>query len=360
MSKLGNHKLITKIKSNGKVFTRGLTFLPPLLGVIIFTYLVKYSGFNSVPKRIPVYQGLTAYFSLILLGFTYIKNRYNVFGKKIIPIIIVIILFPISFYAFNAADITFILLFVFIQFFTFAINYIALIKGNVNNYLLLGCFNSVVLPFCLAVNDFSLFVICMVLLVLFVCLFIPIKNKLGLFSYSENGVNIVKSFLLQSPLIILPFFDFKIAELIGAEKYSNYVLLFKYINGFIAVMFSYKQLNLTFSGDLLKKQMIVYQMIVILAVLIICSTFGNNYVFALSIALFSYGINLSSLLIRKALLDGVPLRFTIIGLASVLAYILLIYNCGVLISTTNSAFITFMFMASFITALSVNGVRSKT
>jgi len=347
------------IKIDPRLFTRALTFLPPILGIVIFTYLVKYSGFESVPIRIPIFQGLTAYFSLILLGFTYIKNRQNIFGIKIIPLLAFIIIFPTVFYTYNGIGIIFTLLFVLIQSFSLIIAYISIIKGNINNYLLLGCINSIVLPLCLAFNELFLLLICICLLILLLYILLPLRTKLGSFDYSGSGLNAVKSILLQSPLIILPFFDFKIAELIGLEKYSNYVLIFKYINGFIVLLYSYKQLNLTFSGVLSKKKIIVYQLLAILITLIICSNFESYFLFAVSIALFSYGINLCSLLIRKALLDGISFLLSIIGLISVFLYVLLIYEFGKIIIITNSAFIVFMYISSFTTALFINILNKK-
>lgn len=348
-----------KLKTNNKLYTRALTYMPPILGVVVFTYIIKYSGFESVPKRIPFYQGATAYFSLILLGFTYIKNRQNIFGTKIIPLLVIILIIPIVIYTYKSVDITFTILFIFIQFFTSIIIYITIIKGSMNKYLILGCFNSIVLPVCLAVNELFLLLICVGLLILFLYLLLPLRHKLGSFNYSENGLDVIKSIFLQSPLIILPFFDFKIAELIGIEKYSNYVLIFKYINGFIVLLFSYKQLNLTFSNDLTKKHRIVYQLISVLILLIICSIFNNYYIFAFAIALFSYGINLSSLLIRKALLDGTSFYLSTIGLISVFLYILLIYKFGKVITISNSAFIIFMFLSSLMPALYTYIIPSK-
>ena len=53
------------IKIDDNLIVRGLTFLPPLVGIIIFTYILKFSGFEQVQLRLPLFQGLTSYFSLV-------------------------------------------------------------------------------------------------------------------------------------------------------------------------------------------------------------------------------------------------------------------------------------------------------
>ncbi|MDP3946422.1 MAG: hypothetical protein Q8Q51_11055 [Lutibacter sp.] len=336
---------------NSKLFTRALTFLPPILGIFVFTYILKYSGYESILIRISTFQGVIAYFSLILLGFTYVKHRQDILGIKIIPILIFMVLFPVLFYIYQGADALFTTLFVLIQFFTLIIVYIMIIKGSIIKYLLLGSFNSIFMPFCLILNELVLLFICIGLLILVVFIFLSFRDNLRGFNYSENGINFIKSILLQSPLIILPFFDYRIAELISVEKYSNYVLIYKYINGFISVIFSYKQLNLSFSGHLIKKQLIIYQLIAIFFLLLICSWFESYYMLMISVALYSFGINLSSLFIRKALLDGILLRLSFIGIISVFLYIILIYKFGGLITIANNSFIILMFFSSFITAI---------
>jgi len=336
---------------NRKLFTKILTFIPPVFGICVFSYIVKYSGYESILIRIPTFQGIIAYFSLILLGFTYVKKRQDIFGIKIIPILIIMVLFPILFYIYQGSDAFFTILFTLIQFFMLIITYVMIIKGSVIKYLLLAFFNSIFIPFCLILNVLVLSLICLSLLIFVFYLLLSIRKNLGEFNYAESGLNFVKSLLLQSPLIILPFFDFRIAELIGVEKYSDYVLIYKYINGFITVIFSYKQLNLSFSGNLEKKHLIVYQLIAIFLLLIICSWFESFYMVMVSIALYSFGINLSSLFIRKALLDGILFSHSIIGIISVLLYVLLIYKLGGLITITNSSFIIFMFLSAFITAI---------
>jgi len=339
------------IKIDKKLITRLLTILPPLLGVVLFTYIIKYSGIKAVPLRIPLFQGLSAYFSLILLGFTYIKNRQNVIGYKIVIILFLIMLFPILFYVYNGLKLDITVIFVVLQFFASIILYLTIVRGKMIQYLLFACVNSIVMPLSLALNEIALVILCFCLIIIFIYLFLYNRHKFGHFNFEDSGLNVIKSIFFQSPLIILPFFDFKIAEIIGRESYSNYVLYYKYINGIIVLLFSYKQLNLTFSGELSKKKRIIFELIFILFALFFCILLGNIYSLLISIALYSIGVNLCSLLIRNALLSGVPFYYTLIGFFSTIIYSITIFNCGSFISLSNSLFIVLMFISTLIPAL---------
>ena len=79
----------------------------------------------------------------------------------------------------------------------------------------------------------------------------------------------MKSIFLHSPFILLPFFDFVIQSAIGSKQYGDYVLLNKYLNGGITLLFSYKQLNLMFSGDLKKIHIIIKMLIGVLLISLI-------------------------------------------------------------------------------------------
>ena len=347
------------LKLEKKTVTRLLTFLPPMFGVSIFTYLLKFSEIESVSTRIPLFQGVTAFFALILLGFTYTKSRESILGIKIVPILLGIFIFPIVFYVYSGAEFFFTILFVIIQLCLLITNYTMIIKGNINSYLLLAIINSIILPLTLAVNLLVLSIICIVVFLITLYILSSVRGKLGEFNYSNQGSDVIKSILLQSPFIILPFFDFKIASIIGIERYTDYVLFYKYINGVIVLLFSYKQLNLVFSGDLKRKNLIIYQLFFALGILIIISFFKSWIFFVISIAIYSYGINLSSLLVRKNLLDGISFNKTLIGPICVIFYILIIFNFEDLIKNTENIFIIFMYAASFITAIGFKLFNNK-
>jgi len=347
------------IKFNDKLITRLLTFLPPAFGILTFTYVVKFSGIESVTDRIPLFQGITAWFALILLGFIYTKSRENVLGLKMIIILLLIVIFPIVFYVYNGAELIYTVLFVITQLCILITNYTMIIKGNINNYLILAIINSIIIPLTLGANLLLLLIFCSVVFLITLYMISSVRGQLNEYSYSNQGENVIKSMLLQSPFIILPFFDFKIASIIGSEVYSNYVLLYKYINGVIVLLFSYKQLNLVFSGDLKRKNLISYQLFFAFGVLIFISFFKSWILFAVSIALYSYGINLSSLLVRKNLLDGISFKKTFIGPICVILYILIIFNFEELIKISENNFIILMYAASFFTVLGIKLFKNK-
>jgi hypothetical protein len=342
MNKVEFNNSIIRFKLNGALLTRGLTFIPPLLGILIFTYLVKFSGFDAVPQRIALYQGLSAYFSLVLLGFTYVKNRNKITGIKIIPVILVLVAFPTIFYIYHGIDIMLTALFVCIMFLSSMISYFMLIKNKIHDYLLYTIVASIILPFCLAVNTFVLILVVIGMFVVLIYLAMAIRQDLQSFDFSESGLNIIKSLLLQSPLIMMPFFDFKIAELIGLEKYTNYVLLYKYINGIIAVLFSFVQLNLMFSGELKKMKTIISSLLLIIIFSTISLFVDNLIIFAFMIGLYSFGVNLSSLIIRSKLMNGVRFASTYSGAFFVLCYFISLDLFKNQIHDNSNYFILFM------------------
>ncbi|KGO09285.1 hypothetical protein KS04_15590 [Elizabethkingia miricola] len=108
-----------KINLENQLLLRLMTFVPPFLGIIVFSYIVKFSHFENVTNRLPIYQGISSYFSLILIGFTYIKNRNAIKGRKILLPLTVVILIPLVGYYFANIDIcttTLILLVSFLSF----------------------------------------------------------------------------------------------------------------------------------------------------------------------------------------------------------------------------------------------------
>lgn len=336
-----------------KVLIRFLTLLPPLIGVVAFTYIVKYSKIDSVNVRIPLYQGLTAYFSLILLGFTYIKERYNIIGLKIVVLLFIIALFPVLFYIYNNFDIWVVVLFVIYQFFSSIIFYLLIVNDQITKYLLFACLNSVLMPLTLVLNYSLLLILTLLVIIVFCFIYFIIKQKLDVFKFNVGGISFAKSIFFQSPLIILPLFDYKIAEIIGSANYSDYVVINKYINGAIVLLFSFKQLNLVFSGELSNKNLIIKTLLLLLLLLIVCNFINNDYGLIISITIYSIGVNLCSLLIRSALLNGVSLYFTLTGLISTIVYALIIINFPQIIGLTNSLFINLMFLSTLTPSISV-------
>lgn len=309
-----------KIDKYNKFLIKVMTMMPPLLGVLVFSYVVKFSGVDSVIQRLPVFQGVTSFFSLMLIGFTYIRNRNAITGRKILPMLFFMLVFPILGYYFAEMEMEFTVLMALVSFISSCILYLLLLLGRVFYYLLYSIVNSVLMPMMLIIHEYIIVLVFIILLILAFRIYKKIKIGLELFQFENEGLDVLKSIFLHSSLLILPFFDYIIQHTIGEESYENYVLLYKYLNGGVTLLFSYKQLNLMFSKNLDGMNWILK----ILFVIILLSFFGifyqNFVIFALMIALFSLGVNFSSLIVRNQLMKGVGFLFSLIGLVFVGGY----------------------------------------
>lgn len=319
-----------------------MTFIPPLIGVIIFSYLVKFSNNDLVPKRLPIYQGVSSYFSLLLTGFSYINERKAVKGKNIINILIFLTLLPIFFYYSALIDKSVIILVVLICFFSSMIQYFLLLKGNIFFYLFYSIINSIILPLCLILENISFFIVLILLVCFLLFLYFKIKDELSFFSAEIEGIGVLNSILFHSPFIILPFFDYKIQALIGMKHYENYVLLNKYINGFITLLFSYVQLTLVFTKELKKFDIIINSLVIIVFFSIICMFIQSNISFVILIFLYSLAVNLSSLVIRSKLMKGVSFLHALQGFIFVVIYFVCLNIFKINISKNHQIFIFLM------------------
>lgn len=305
-----------------------LSFLPPLFGVILFSYLIKFSGFESVNDRLPILQGVTAYFSLILIGFTYIKQREAVGGIAIVMPLLVIVLFPVILYhVITKQSVLLISSICLLIFFNSMSLYLIMITKNKIKYVLFAIVRSIIQPLMLIYNKYLFIVMILVSLGFLFFNYKSVKNQLVDFKYSSSGVNILKSILLHSPFIALPLFDYRVQTLLGNTRYADYIFINKYINGFITLMFSYTQLNLLFDGELKNKRLIFYSLFGILGTLFFNSFSAESFVYLIiSLMFYSLGVNLSSLLVRSELLKGFHFYKSLWGILFVGVYISLLFT----------------------------------
>lgn len=300
-----------------------LSFLPPLFGIIIFSYLIKFSGIDSVSDRLPILQGVTAYFSLILIGFTYIKEREAVGGVNILmPLLFVVILPVILYYVITKQSLLIIGCICVLIFFNSISLYLIMITKNKIKYVLFAIVKSIIQPLMLVYNKYIFIVMIIISLLFLLYNYKHVKFQLVDFRYKSSGVNILKSIFLHSPFIALPLFDYRVQSLLGNARYSDYIFINKYINGFITLLFSYKQLNLLFDGELKNKRHIFYGLSVILVILMFNSFSSESIVYlVISLILYSLGINLSSLLVRSELLKGFNFSKSLWGILFVGVYV---------------------------------------
>lgn len=325
-------------------FIKLLTFIPPLFGIVVFSYIVKFLKIYSVDIRLPMYQGLMSFFSLISMGFMYVRDKNAIYGKKILPFLTLVYLFPILVYISKGTDSSTVIIISSIFFINSCILYLLLLNDNFLYYLFYSAINSIILPFTLCFNLVYLFIYLCISFYTAYLIFKSLKYKLIVFKFSENGFDILKSIFIHSPFLIFPFFDYKIQEIIGANIYSNYVLLNKYINGGITILFSYTQFKLIYSANLKNINSLKLLLFVVTFIMLSISWINNFFVFSFILFLYSLGVNLSSLLVRNELINGLSIKKSLFGLIFVFIYMFSLNVFSRYISSNNNIFILLMFL----------------
>ena len=140
------------------------------------------------------------------------------------------------------------------------------------------------------------------------------------YAWGKEGRDLLKSILVQCPLFVLPLFDLTVSQIIGLTTYQNYALIYKYVMGFLVFAFSYSQFTLAFRRSELKLGRIAWQLVLLTPVLAVLCVQESRVAFVFLVAILAYAINISSLYLRKMLLEGISLKFSFVGLAAVLGY----------------------------------------
>lgn len=332
------------IIDNRKIL-RVLTFIPSVLGIIVFTIIVKFVDDDVVDIRLPYYQGLMCFYSLVFMGFTYVTNRREILGKNILIFLILICLIPSAFYFNEKISVIFIFLLSLVFCLYSCVLYLLLLKDELMNYILFSAIVSVILPFTLLLNFIFLFFLILVLAVLFVNFFSIVRPNLANFVFSRNGYDIAKSIFLHCPIVFLPFFDFKIQEIIGISSYGDFVLYNKYINGIITLLFSYSQLTLLFKVELIRDKLMLKILVSIFLIIIILVFVDNNLIFLLLLGLYSLSVNLGSLIMRNKLMSGVKLWQSLLGLIFFILYVVSLNLFAEYIFSNINFLVLFMYLA---------------
>lgn len=349
-----------KLNSNSKII-KFLTYVPPVFGIIVFTSIVKLLDNDLIALRLPYYQGLMSFYSLFYMGFTYVTNRYAILGKKMLFFLTLIYLIPTIIYSNTGMDVMVVVLLSLIFFINSCIQYLLLLKEKLIYYILFTALNSTVLPITLILNLFYLIVLTFMLIILFIYVYVNVNKSLSYFVYTQNGLDIIKSIFIHSPFLIFPFFDYKIQEIIGVLSYGNYVLFYKYINGSITILFSYSQLSLLFKGGLKRSNLILKILMIIFFLIIIMVSFKNNVIFIILLMLYSFGVNLSSLLLRNKLINGIQFSQSLLGLLFLSFYVISLNSFRNYISLNINLFVLLMFLSMVFPCLLlvVNFVRNE-
>ena len=291
--------LMIKIKQfiDNQMLQKNLVYLPPLIGVSTFT-LIVYFFENKVSVRLPIYQGVSSVYALIMIPLYFNQQRLKIKGI-ILKGILFITLGVCLFYFLNGNDLNLILSMITINLIVNIVNFINVLNGNKVRYLIFLCLNSLLLPLSLFLEYLNIYLISIILIIINLQLFREIFHKLEFFEVKDDLLPILKSLISHIPFLLFPILDFKLVKLIDYDLYKNYVLLFKYINGFFVLVFSKIQLDILIDKG--KKLNFDYKkkINIILIIMFFLSYYHNKYVLIIIISLYSIGINIMSIEIRN-------------------------------------------------------------
>lgn len=296
-----------------------LLIMPQILGVIIYTIVVYYGKEDIIFNRLPIYQGITSFSSLIVLSLVYNPNREAIKGPFLILINLILLSFTVLFLSLENRDLSFIISFSIFSLLINTLGILKLLEGRKTGYLFFLIFNSFATPLTLIIDEGVIYLLSFVLFLIIFILFNKIKYFLLEFEISNNGKLFITALVVHLPLIMFPIFDNTIVQLIDFELYSNYVVFYKYINGFIVLLFSKLQLDLLLNKGKSKTNYSKY-LLLILLILFFCTLYKSKIFLIFSIFLYSIGINLISIEIRKALFAGLNIIVPIFSLISIFTY----------------------------------------
>lgn len=352
------NRAVTSVPSvvRGKILDVSSIALIQLVGLLAFTIVVRGPWTAEVAPRLPLYQGLMGYFSLISFGFTYREGRERVWGNRIIPVLFLMTALPVLVYLRIGVRPITLLLMTLAIFLATTICYANLVLGEKRKYLLSLALTSAALPASMLLGDRLLALACLaVAIALYVRLWSN-RASFGRYSFADGGAGLLKSLVLQSPLFLLPFLDFMVVDRIGPANYVTYVLFSKYIVGIFNFLFSYSQFKLAFAGEGADGDSLVVHLAVIIPLAIALSFAQSTWAFALAIGCLAYGTNISSLLIRRRLLSGVSARMALAGPAAIGAYYVSLRLFDGPIRAHRGIFVALMLV--FIAVTSVSGLVS--
>jgi hypothetical protein len=296
-----------------------LYIAPQILGVLTYTIVVYYGKEDIIFNRLPIYQGITSFSSLMMLSLMYNPNREAIKGPSLILINLILLSFTIYFFSLENRDLSFIISFSIFSLLINTLGILKLIEGKKTDYLFFLIFNSFAAPLTLIIDVGVIYLSSFVLVLIIYEVFNKIKHLLLQFEISINGKLFIQAIAVHLPLILFPIFDTKLVQLIDFKLYSNYVVFYKYINGFIVLLFSKSQLDLLLNKEKSKTDYSNY-LLLILLILFFCTLFKGKIFLIFSIFLYSIGINLISIELRKALFTDLKIIVPIFSLFSIFAY----------------------------------------
>lgn len=296
-----------------------LFIVPQILGVLTYTIVVYYGKEYVIINRLPIYQSITSFTSLMMLSLMYNKNREAIKGSSLLLINLILLTFTIFFISLENRDLSFIISFSIFSLLINTLGLFKLIEGKKKDYLFFLIFNSFATPLTLVTTVEFIYLSSFVFILINYKVFKNIKHLLVQFEISKNGKLYINAIAVHLPLILFPIFDNKLVQLIEFKLYSDYVVFYKYINGFIVLLFSKSQLDLLLDKGKSKSNF-SYYILLILFILFFFTLFKAKVFLIFSIFFYSIGINLISIELRKALFTVLRISVPIFSVFSVFAY----------------------------------------
>lgn len=317
----------------------------PVLGILAFSFVLKGPWSGYVDFKLPLYQGITSFYSFALLGFFYSGINSSLIHKKFLYLYLTLLLVPMFFYWFLQFPIFFIVVYSVIFLLKSSISYLYFYEKNKNGYFFFQIISSFLLPFAMLVNKQLLVLSALFLFLLFIKKLKNIEHT-SVYKHSVHGIELAKSLLIQSPLILLPLFDIFIVDIIGQNNYQSYIFQNKFVVGFFNLIFSYQQFNLLFNSEKVKESMLLVALNFLAIGIFFFSIMDGFWSFLFLLILCSIAANISSLIIRKILLNGITFSFALTGPIMVLAYYLSLTFFDKYIFRFNGIFVLFTYLAT--------------
>jgi hypothetical protein len=297
----------------------GLVIVAPLVGLLVFTVVVR-GGLGSFPiQNLVLYQGNQAYFSLVSMALYYLKHRNNILGVSGAIFIGLLTSVPIIYYliALNGSPRSVLISLIFA--FASIATIVNIAIGKRRQFLWFQLAASAILPLSIIANRY-LFAIAITGVAIYV--YVNVRHhigRFGMFSFPELGWSAGLALLTQAPLVTFPVCDNLLTKLIDHKQYLTYILAFKYSAGCINLIFSYFQYRVLFGNE---DEAVTINPLHIAAVVIL--SFAGLWVAQWSlvpmVVLLVYALNISSLYVRNMIRKQTRWTHAVYGMVAISLY----------------------------------------
>jgi hypothetical protein len=281
-----------------------LLYLTPILGIIVFTFVMTFFRNDLLEERLPYFQGVSSFFSVSIIALQYNFKRDSISGRFIF-FYFGLVIFSILFFYYNSdiKQFNYIISLSLLFSSSSALSIYKLYKNEDQGFLLVLLFNSIFIPLTLLVPNIILNFFALALIIFVFKLWSNRYEKPTDMNYFDILVSMLNSFFIHLPFLLFPVFEYRIQSLIKSDLYINYVITYKWVNGLIVFLFSKIQFDILVHKQSSQKSIVKYAYI-ILPVIFIFSFSKNIYALILVVMLLSIGINIISIEARKEIFSS--------------------------------------------------------